>query len=372
MRNPLSNPRKRFNRRKSWIIGTLIVAVTLSWLAGCSSLGYYGQAIWGHSRILWAGQSIADLLADPATPEPLRSRLRFLTDVRTFAIDQLHLPDNGFRTYAELPPDERGQRRRAVVWNVVAAPELSTEPVVWCFPIAGCVAYRGYFSEQRARRFAAGLATEGYDVDVGGVAAYSTLGWFEDPVLSTVIEYPDVDLAGLVFHELAHQVVYVEDDTRFNESFATAVEVAGLRRWLASREQEQDDRLTQRLEEMHREAEVSELILEFRQRLTSLYGENDGDDVKRGHKAELFEELRGAYAELKATWGVDTFSWDGWFERPLNNARLSWIGAYHELVPAFLALLEDNGDDLNAFYAAVQKLAELAPEERQRHLKAQI
>lgn len=358
---------QRIRGRRKWLLGIAALLVVLLGLTGCSTVGYYGQAIWGQTRILMARQSIDQLIAAPSTPEPLRERLCFVRDVRSFAVEQLSLPDHGFRTYAEL---DNG-KPRAVVWNVVAAPELSIEPLVWCFPVAGCVAYRGYFSEKRARRFADDLAGQGYDVDVGGVSAYSTLGWFEDPLLWTVINNSDLQLAGLIFHELAHQVVYVDNDTRFNESFATAVEIAGLQRWLEAEGRSQE--LDAYLLAMERESEVTALILDYRTHLQELYQGALNDDAKRESKARLFEELKEAYsAELKTEWGVERFRWDGYFERPLNNARLVWIGAYHELVPGFQALLAQQGDDLPAFYEAVEKLAALSPEERTEQLRAEV
>ncbi|MEM7355613.1 MAG: aminopeptidase, partial [Acidobacteriota bacterium] len=202
-----------------WIAAPLLALLLLT---SCSNLGYYGQAAWGQTKILLGRRSIDRLAADPKTPQALREKLQTVQAIRRFAARELLLPaDGSYRTYVELPASAAGGRRTAVVWNVVVAPELSIEPLTWCFPVAGCVAYRGYFSEARARRFADRLQRQGYDVAVAGAAAYSTLGWFEDPVLSTVIDYSDVDLAGLLFHELAHQLLYVQDDTRFNESFAT-------------------------------------------------------------------------------------------------------------------------------------------------------
>jgi len=192
---------RRALRRLSW---ALILLVGLLAMASCSTLGYYGQAIWGQTRILVKRRDVGKLVADPATPDELRAKLRTVARLVDFAAGEIGLPDNGsYRTYVELPPAPDGSRRRAVVWNVTAAPELSTRPLTWCFPIAGCVSYRGYFSRRRAERFAERLARRGFDVAVGGAAAYSTLGWFRDPVLSTVVDYPEVDLAALVFHELA-------------------------------------------------------------------------------------------------------------------------------------------------------------------------
>ena len=346
----------------------LLLAVAL--LASCSNLGYYGQAAWGQTRILLARRDIAELAADPDTPGELRQRLAAVLDIRAFAVAELGLPDNGsYETYVELPPAAGGGRRRSVVWNVTAAPELDTTPVVWCFPVAGCVAYRGYFSERRARRFAERLAEKGYDVDVAGAAAYSTLGWFKDPLLSTVIDYPEVHLAGLLFHELAHQLIYVKDDSRFNESFATVVEIEGVRRWIAAtgREAASVDRY---LAAQRRGEEFVALVLETRDRLQEMYESAEPDAWKRRRKGELFAELVSAYRDLRASWGDgDERYYDGWFERELNNARLVSVGTYHGLVPGFEALLDRHGGDLLRFYAAVRELASLGPVAREARMR---
>src|SRR3954465_2418144 len=204
----------------------LVLAISLLLLGGCETLSYYKQAIGGQLEILHAARPIDTWLADPGTPAALRERLQLAQRIRGFASTQLALPDNAsYASYAELG-------RAYVVWNVFAAPRLSVEPKKECFPFTGCVSYRGFFSEEDARRHVEGLQAEGYDVYVGGVVAYSTLGWFNDPLLSTFIRYPEAQLARLVFHELAHQVVYAHDDTAFNESFAVAVEEEGVKRWL--------------------------------------------------------------------------------------------------------------------------------------------
>ncbi len=346
----------------------LLLFFALLLLASCSNLGYYGQAAWGQTRILLARRDVARLAADPDTPEELRRQLAAVVRIRDFAVAELGLPENGsYRTYVELPPAPGGGRRRAVVWNVVAAPELDTRPRVWCFPVAGCVSYRGYFSEARARRFAARLEHRGYDVDVAGAAAYSTLGWFQDPVLSTVIDYPEVRLAGLLFHELAHQLVYVEDDSRFNESFATVVEVEGVRRFLAATGREAAE-LERYLGAQRREEQFVELVLSYRDRLQAMYDGDGTPESKRRRKAELFAELEAAYRDLRASWGEAGASYDRWFERELNNARLVSVGTYHDFVPGFEAILARHGGDLVAFYGAVRELMALDPAEREARL----
>lgn len=355
---------RRVLRRCGWIA---ILLVGLLAMASCSTLGYYGQAIWGQTRILVHRRPIAKLVADPATPEELRAKLRVVARLREFAAAELGLPASGsFQAYVELPREPDGSRPRAVVWNVTAAPELSTRPHTWCFPVVGCVSYRGYFSRQRAERFAGRLRGKGFDVAVGGAAAYSTLGWFRDPVLSTVIDYPEIDLAALVFHELAHGLVYVAGDTRFNESFATAVEIEGVRRWLAATGEDPATMAAYRAR-MAREEQFAELVLAYRDRLQAAYDEDAAVARKRQRKRELFAELKEAYRELRSSWG-GVPGLDAWFERDLNNADLAAVGAYHEYVPELERLLAGCRGDLECFYGVVRELAAASPEERARRL----
>ncbi len=336
--------------------------VLLVLLASCSNLGYYGQAAVGQARILIKRKPIARLLADPETPAALREKLRAADAYREFAEAELGLAANGsYTSYVELPPDAEGGRRSAVVWNVVAAPELSVVPLTWCFPVAGCVSYRGYFSETRARRFAERLQHRGYEVRVAGASAYSTLGWFEDPLLSTVIDYPEAHLAGLIFHELAHQKVYLEGDTPFNESFATAVEVEGVRRWL-SQVGEGTAKVEAYVAAMHREDQLTELLLGFRSQLEAIYGGDEPEAWKRQRKAEVLHELQLACQSLEASW--DDRSLGRWSSGSINNADLVSVGSYHGLVATFQQLLENHSGDLEAFYRSVQALAALSPEAR--------
>ncbi len=367
---PMTRPSLRNPRHRLLLAGAFLL-LALPLLLSCSTLGYYGQAAWGQTRILLARRDIDRLAADPETSEELKAKLAAVREIREFAAGELGLPDNGsFRTYVELPPAAAGGRRRQVVWNVVAAPELDTSPLVWCFPVAGCVSYRGYFSERRAQRFAAGLKRQGYDVDVAGAAAYSTLGWFKDPVLSTVIDYPEVHLAGLLFHELAHALVYIQDDSRFNESFATVVEIEGVRRWIAASGREAAE-MERYLAAERREKEFVELLLATRDRLQEMYRGDETVDRKRQRKRQIFAELEAAYREIRDSWGNGGERYyDGWFEDPPSNARLVSVGTYHDLVPAFETLLDRQGGDLPAFYRAVRELAALAAEERKARLAA--
>jgi predicted aminopeptidase len=311
--------------------------------------------LWRESR------PIDDWLADPATDEKLKARLEQIQQMRAFASRDLDLPDNGsYRSYVDLG-------RPYVVWNVFAAPEFSLEPKAWCFPVAGCVTYRGYFSEVGAREFADGLAGEGYDTYVGGVPAYSTLGWFEDPVPSTVIGYPDTELARLIFHELAHQVVYVKDDTTFNESFATAVEQEGVRRWVVARGS--PDTFAQFERSQTRKREFVALVLEYQGKLATIYASSSSDDEKRALKERTFTAMRADYAELKRNIGMPS-GYDAWFAGPLNNARITSVASYTEQVPAFQALLAQEQGDLGRFYAAAKALGKLPKAERDAKLAA--
>lgn len=325
----------------------------------CASLGYYGQAVRGQLQVLRKKEPIPRLLADPAVDAGLKERLGTILAMRRLAVEELGLPDDGsYGSYADL-------QRPYAVWTVVAAPELSLEPRQWCFPIAGCVTYRGYFSRQGAERYAARLAREGWEVEVSGRIAYSTLGWLRDPLLNTFVELPEAELAGLLFHELAHQVVYVRDDTTFNESFATVVELAGVRRWLAARGRPEEMAAYRRAK--RREEEVLELLLAWRERLAAVYAAEETAAWKRTRKAKLFADLRTAYRERVQAWGGDD-RFQGWFDDGLNNARLASLGAYYELVPAFQALLAREGGDLPRFYARVRELAHLPPEARRERL----
>jgi predicted aminopeptidase len=299
-------------------------------------------------------QPIEAVVADAGTPPEVRAQLELVTRVREFAIRELGLPDNGsYRSYADLG-------RPYVVWNVFAAPEFSVAPKTWCFPVAGCVAYRGYFAEHKAQEFGAKLERDGYDVLVGGVPAYSTLGHFEDPVLNTMLGWGELQLAGTIFHELAHQLVYVPGDSTFNEAFATVVEDEGVRRWLAAsgRESEQAAFQARRL----RAARVAHLLGDARERLRELYAQPLEVDAKREAKAAEFDRLRAEYAALKEAWGRGGY--ERLFGPEMNNASLLAIATYYDCVPGLEARLEAVGRELPRFYDEARALAKLSREER--------
>jgi predicted aminopeptidase len=339
--------------------GLVIVLVAALTLAGCATSEYYSQAVVGHLEVMRLAKPIPERIADPKTPRALREKLERVQAMRDFASRELGLPDNGsYRSYADIG-------RPYVVWNVFVAPEFSVTAMQSCFPVAGCVNYRGYYAQAEAERYGAEGRARGDDVYIGGVPAYSTLGWFDDPVLSTFIRYPDAELARLLFHELAHQEVYVKDDTVFNESFAVAVEREGVRRWLAQHGTPADRAAYDTLQQ--RKQEFVALVLRYRDRLEALYREPLSDAEKRAAKARIIAEMKSDYGNLKASWrgypGYDRF-----FVQDLGNAHFASIATYTQLVPAFEALLAREGNNLPRFYAAVKALAALPKAERDAKL----
>ncbi len=337
------------------MLRTALLLATVTSLAGCSTAGYYWQAARGQFDLMARRVPIRELLADPATPEPLRHQLRLATELREFASARLALPDNqSYRSYADL-------QRPYVIWNVFAAPRFDTAPDQWCFPVAGCVNYRGYFSEAAARAQAARLAAEGTDVYVGGVPAYSTLGWLNDPVLSSFVRWPELELARLIFHELGHQVAYAAGDTAFNESFATAVEEEGVQRWMEAHP-ERALQIDWQAAQTHRTQFVA-LVLNARSDLQGLYFAGlTPDETARDKQARLAQLLQD-YAALRARWGGYA-GYDHWFRQPVNNAQLASVALYTQGVPAFRALLHSEHDQLPAFYARVRALARMPADAR--------
>jgi predicted aminopeptidase len=326
--------------------------------AGCAQLGYYVQAAHGEFSLLSDAKPIDEWLSDPSTGAKLKSRLASAKQIRVFAARELGLPDNGtFTTYTDV-------KRPYVLWNVVATPELSMRPAQWCFPIAGCVDYRGYYSKDDAQLFATELRHEGFDVQIAGVPAYSTLGWFNDPVLSTFIQYPDAELARLVFHELAHQVAYAPGDSQFNESFATAVEEVGVERWLAAHGN--DDMRKLYIERERRKRDFLSFLLKYRKKLEDNYARTASNSDKKKEKEVIFKALKDEYQTLKTSWNGYS-GYDRWFAEPLSNAHLASIATYHDFVPAFRALLLRD-KTLPRFYHSVRTLAALDKDARHRQL----
>jgi predicted aminopeptidase len=319
--------------------------------SGC----YLAESAAGQLELLSERRPIASVVRDPHTSPALRAELEEVSSIRDFATRDLKLPDNGsYRSYADVG-------RPYVVWNVVAAPEFSVQPKEWCYPIVGCVAYRGYFKERGARKLAARLQAEGLDVSVAGVAAYSTLGHFDDPILSTMMGWSDVELAAIVFHELTHQLLYVPGDASFNEALAVTVEEEGVRRWLLAQRRHAD--LTAHLEEQRRELEVIGLLRATRRELAALYSSGLDATAMAARKRQTFDRLRGGYGELSASWGPHP-PFQAWFGGTLNNAQLASVATYYDCVPGFERELAAVHGDLTQFFARVRALAELKREAR--------
>jgi predicted aminopeptidase len=344
------------------IAGALAVVLFATQLGGCGA-GYYWQAAMGHLDVMRARRPIAEVIADPATAPEVREKLQFGNTVVDFAHQQLRLPDNGsYRVYAATG-------RAYVVWNVVAAPEFSLEPRTWCFPVAGCVSYRGYFDEARGRDYAARLASDGDDVFVGGVSAYSTLGRFADPILDTMLGYADYQLAGLIVHELAHQRLYIKGDSKFNEGFASFVEQEGLRRWFIASDAGQER--CQYRRSVERRTRVQSLLADYRGRLADLYAGALPEPALRVAKAEVFAELRQAYATLRDTWQAPPY-FDHWIDGDMNNARLASFATYDDYLPAFAVLFDESGHDLEIFYARAKTLGELSADARAAEMERRL
>ena len=340
---------------KKLIFATVPALAVLVLLASCSDLGYYAQCARGHLGVVNRCRPIPDILADPETSPELRDKLKTVQNIREFAVQELDLPDNdSYRSYGDLG-------RPYVVWNVVAANEFSLTPEQWCFPVAGCVTYRGYFSQEAAETFADSLRKKDFDVYLYGVEAYSTLNWFADPVLSTFLGRSESSLAGLIFHELSHQLVYVENDSRFNEGFARAVEMEGVKRWL-KKEGDQGD-LSRLQAAKERQRKFLELLQEVRRELQNLYdSETDPQRLRLG-KSDILESAFGNYETLKKEWGGFK-GYDRFFTGGLNNAKLASVSTYQKLVPSFQRLLARFDGKLPQFYREVDRLAELPPDKR--------
>ncbi|RLA28720.1 MAG: aminopeptidase [Gammaproteobacteria bacterium] len=331
------------------IIVALAAAIIILLLDGC----YYMQAASGHFSVMNHRRPVAEVIADEESPEALINRLAIVQQARDFAVSDLLLPDNdSYRTYADLERDY-------VVWNVIAAEEFSFTAKTWCYPVAGCVAYRGYFSEKSARKLGDKLSAKGYDVTVGGVSAYSTLGKFADPLLNTMMRWSDADLVATMFHELAHQKLYIKDDTAFNESFATAVASFGIERWLA--EIDELDALGAYQERKVLRRSMMALVQDTRERLITLYEEDIDDDAKRMRKRTLLDELSvraGLMVEKSGTGSGN------WLAAPVNNARLVSLGLYEGQFRAFDQILQNCAADLACFYSETEKLAAMPTADR--------
>jgi predicted aminopeptidase len=324
----------------------VVFGLIASLTGGC----YLLESAQGQLALMSKREPISRVIDRPSTPPPLRAELEEVTSIRDFASRELGLPDNGsYRSYADVG-------RPYVVWNVVAAPEFSVDAKEWCYPIVGCVAYRGYFVERKARSFAAKWRARGLDVTVGGVAAYSTLGHFNDPILNTMMGWNDIELAAIVFHELTHQMIYVPNDASFNEALATTVEEEGVRRWLLAQGRDAD--LADHVAEQKHYLEVVDLLRRTSNELRRLYASGIDPQPMRKEKRAALDAMRDSYARMRLQWGGHA-PFESWFNGEINNANLASIATYYDCVPGFERELAAAGGDLNAFYRRVRELAKL-------------
>ncbi|HXE66020.1 MAG TPA: aminopeptidase [Rhodanobacteraceae bacterium] len=344
-------------RRYKKIARALALAGIGGALTGCSTIGYYAHLAAGEMAVLRARVPIKQLIADPHADPALRARLALALRARAFASDTLKLPRNkSYTTYADI-------HRPFVMWNVFATPALSLQPVEHCFLFAGCVAYQGFYHHDRAEALAATLKQQGDDVWIGGVPAYSTLGHFADPLLSTMDRWSDDEMIGTIFHELAHQQFYVKDDTTFNESFATFVQREGLREWHKENHLPPPDAAG-----VQRRKQFTQLVLATRDKLKALYGSPLSDAAKRNRKARTFAEMRRDYEHLRDTEWHGNTRYDRWFDTPPNNAKLLPFGLYDRGVPAFAELFKQCGGDWTRFYAGVRKVGNEPAKQRDAFL----
>jgi predicted aminopeptidase len=341
---------------KKWILGC---GLTVALVVGSAAhIKYFSQAAYGHLALIYSARPIDAYLTDPSVDRTVKEKLLKVKQIREFAIRELKLPDNdSYKMYVQI-------KRPYVVWNVIATPELSMQPVQWCFPVAGCASYRGYFDKRNALAFASSMQKAGYDVQVAEVPAYSTLGWFKDPVISTFIHYSEPQLARLIFHELAHQVLYVKGDSQFNESFAMAIEEEGVERWIAKYGNEEMRQA--HIANKRRKKEFLALLAKYQMQLWNNYASDATVEMKRAEKARILNALQDEFRSVKVGWNGYS-GYDGWFARPLNNAHLASIATYHSLVPGFRKLMKDQ-EDLQKFYRTAKSLASLPHGLRQEQL----
>ncbi len=344
---------------KQLIIPGVLLAFLALMLCGCDTLGYYSQGINGHLQLMSKVQPLEDVIQQEETPDKTRKLLTQAQQARVFAVKQLGLPDNqSYRGFADL-------HRKNVTWNVIATQPLSLAPYLSCFPVVGCLSYRGYFSEQGAKKFAQQLQTQGYETFIGGSTAYSTLGWFKDPIVSPMLQYGDLHLIETLFHELAHQRLYIKDDSDFNEAFATAVGQNGTRKWLR---QHQPERLAGYNRYLKRQNEFLGLLVTTSKRLKKLYQSSLSDTQKLDLKKQYFARLRSDYQLFKQRHQGYT-GYDKWFTKPVNNPRLALLNVYHEQVPWFERWLAACNQDFPRFYQAMERLSKLPKQERLSALK---
>ena len=340
---------------------SLISIPLLLLICGCSDIGYYWHSARGHLDIMNQRVDIDQLLADENTAADLRARLLLVQEMRRFSVERLDLPDNGsYSSYVQL-------QRPYVVQNLFAATEFSTRLHQWCYPVIGCASYRGYHDASRMLQYADELKAQGFEVHIGRVPAYSTLGWFDDPVLSSFIDWPEYRLAGLLFHELTHQRIYIDDDTTFNESLASAVQQVGTELWLRSNKDTDGMQKLSRWQSYSKE--VIALIESTRNSLTAIYASELDEAQMRERKSRQLEAARDQHAHIADRHGIKN-GFNAWFSADLNNAKIGSVSAYNSRTTAFVQMLRANGNDFAAFYSYVEQLARLDRAARDRCLDA--
>ncbi len=335
-----------------------ILLLIVPLLSGCASINYYAQSIQGQFEVIQKRQDINGLLKQKDLPATLRIKLNTVSELRAFSINQLGLPNNkSYLSYVDLERDY-------VVWNIFATEEFSLTPVKWCYWIVGCLGYRGYFAESDARKHARMLEEKGHDVYLGGVSAYSTLGWFDDPVLNTMLRWDEIRLATVIFHELAHQQLYIKNDTEFNEAYAEAIATISVRKWLAQKPEQHQ--YQEYVDSQVQDNQFINLVMKYKSLLDRLYLSGQTEQSMRAQKKVLFGKMRNEYNVLKQRWAHDAYA--GWFSTELNNAKLAAVVTYKKYTPAFIEIYEKL-NDLNEFYTIVKQLSKCSPIKRRINLK---
>lgn len=330
-------------------------------ISGCASVNYYAQSIQGQFEIIQKRQNIDFLLGTNNLPDSQRERLETVLKLREFSINQLGLPNNNsYSSYADIERDY-------VIWNIFATKEFSLSPIRWCYLIVGCLDYRGYFSESDAKQHAIKLKQQGHDVYLGGVSAYSTLGWFDDPVLNTMLRWSNVQLAKVMFHELAHQQIYIKNDTEFNESYAEAVATIGISKWLKASSDK--NLLLEYKQTQSQEEQFIFLVMKYKALLGELYQSETNEELMRSDKQALFKQMKDEYNILSHNWEKDHYA--QWFSSGINNAKLAAIVTYRQYTASFLSLFNKLGRDLERFYSLIVSLSHCKQMKRKEILEAQ-
>lgn len=339
----------------------IFIPASVILLTACAHLDYYSQSIAGQWEIISNSRPIDEILLDENVPDSVKEKLTLISEIRNFAIEELKLPDNkSYLSYVDI-------HREFVVWNIIATPELSLEPVQWCYPIAGCLNYRGFFDKDVAVSQANMLREDGYDVFIGGVSAYSTLGWFDDPVLNTMLKKDLNYLIKVIFHELAHQKIYIRNDTEFNEAFAETVAITGTRKWLSKYRSKSE------LEEFDRKQKAEDkfvsIVLKAREELEKIYNSGLPDQLKLQIKTRILADMREDYESTWTNHDYET-NYDEWFGDDINNAKISAVVTYRNLIAGFIRLLEYTGYNFDSFYRLVNSMEQCSITERRTILEA--